>query len=359
MPVHFLPGQNFDCSLCSKCCRGWRISVDSATRERLVGSTVELRVLQQTGKPALQQNYAAKHSDGSCVFLDPENLCSIQTALGAEAKPRGCRHFPFRLCRTPDGIFAGVSFYCSAAQRNEGRPLAEHADALAEFFEDLPMVGVTPMPLGGAVTLTWDGYIVLDAFLLRDPAGVGRALWAVAQLVGRGRGVVGPAEMSEMLERSEVALHPPRQPFFLMERHFFARLVARTEVDEERLRPAFELDLTAHRELVFARFGGWRARLPDIERAGEVDEAELRRYLQALVFRKFLIAKRTVLDNLAMLYLAPTMVAFWTGLGQLSGTGDFRRAIDECEYRLFTHPAGLDELYRTVADGFLEQLDLV
>ena len=123
-PLRYLPGQNFDCSLCGKCCAGWRILVDDESASKIRGSALELRVIQETGHPALTgrrgQRETAHNAQGQCVFLNGQQLCSVQSDLGAESKPTGCHKFPFQYCRTPHGVFIGVSFYCSAAQRNHG-----------------------------------------------------------------------------------------------------------------------------------------------------------------------------------------------------------------------------------------------
>jgi len=87
--------------------------------------------------------------------------------------------------------------------------------------------------------------------------------------------------------------------------------------------------------------------------------------LKALVFRKYLVARRTLLSNLAMLYLVPPLFSFWAALSQHSRNApqpeevDFFRALDECENKIITHPNDLDPIYQQVAEGFLDQIDFV
>ena len=359
--MHFLPEQNFDCSQCTKCCRGWRISIDPSTQAKLQGHSLGQSTLDQRD----QKFYARKTNEGACVFLSSDNLCSIHSQLGADHKPRGCRQFPFRLCRTPDGIFVGLSFYCSAAQSNQGRPLPAHAAELEELAAELPLIGDRPLPVQGRHHLKWSDYRTLDEFLMRElqqgpvEMALGRALWGLCQSIGGGRG------LAHYLKLSEAALLPPEEPFILMEQHFFALLVAHCEAPTAHREP-FRRALQSHRPVSFERFAGWRGSLAQLRvRLGPQGDHQLRRYLKALVFRKYLVARRTLLSNLAMLYLVPPLFSFWAALSQHSRNApqpeevDFFRALDECESKIITHPNDLDPIYQQVAEGFLDQIDFV
>ena len=350
--MNFLPNQNFECSQCSRCCQGWRIGVDNATARQLKGSLLELRIVGQTGRAALAyedgRHTIARKPDGSCAFLNEQELCSIHAEMGATAKPVGCQQFPYRATGTPDGIFVGVSFYCSAVQRNEGPPLQGTPE-----LGDYPTVGQV-LPVTASLYMGWPVYRVLDEFLAQELEGpvdvaLGRALWALCQLVKRGRGLT-PDFMRDLLEKSEVALLPPCEPFALMERHHFGLLVARTE----------ELDaaqLLADKALTYTRFHSWSGRLSQIRAAGR--EQELRRYLRALVYRKFLVTRRPLLHNLALLYMLAQLYRFWSGLSALSAPAENCefRALDECERRYVTHARDVDAPLAHLGKDLLEGLD--
>lgn len=78
------------------------------------------------------------HIDGACVMLDGD-ACALHAAAGAEAKPPGCRQFPYTLTRTPDGLDVGLQAECksmgAALAAGAEVALADHAAALAELAE--------------------------------------------------------------------------------------------------------------------------------------------------------------------------------------------------------------------------------
>lgn len=326
--------------------------MDAGTQARLTGSELERRLSASAGQPVLQQRegryFALKTAQEACVFLDNNHLCSIHQELGAAFKPRGCRQFPFRLVRTPDGIYAGVSFYCPAVQANQGRPLASHQAELLELAADLPEIRTVSVVAG--VVLDWTLYRRLDDWLQAELEGqdpestLARALWALGQVVKTRQ----PRRLESFLESSGPALEPPHEPFVLVHEHFTATLLARCEVEQKR-REAFRADWLAQRPVTLARFGGWRGRRRDLR--DHVSEEPLRRYLKATIFRKYLATRRPLLHNLALLYLVPGLYRLWTQLA------DHERALEECESKLVTHPNDLDTLSGEMALGFLEQVD--
>ena len=52
MNLIFAPSQNYECVKCSKgCVENWDIGVQPSVYKNVKGSTLELRVLQERGKP--------------------------------------------------------------------------------------------------------------------------------------------------------------------------------------------------------------------------------------------------------------------------------------------------------------------
>lgn len=319
-PMDFLPNQNFTCEGCTKCCRGWRILVDSHSRERLPQAGLEVRE---------SRCYTRKKPDGRCYFLSDEGLCQVHPQ-----KPLGCRQFPFRLCRTPSGVSVGVSFYCSAVQRNHGRALAEAAGELEEMARDLPLIGAEGVVLLGDRKCSWQEYLQLEEFLLEhlhEPQeALGRALWAVAQgLHGRG------GRLSEWLLASQEALAPPNEPLAWLERPLAFVLLAHAEgLDRDALR--------GNRPIRWRAFQG---RPVDLPRAPHPEMLE--RYLKALLWRKFLVLRRPLWHNLAALFLLPRLWELWAGVAGVEA------ALDGCEYRLYTHGGSVDGPFAEVGEELL------
>lgn len=76
------------------CCVGWEVVVDeeSARRYRGVGGALGERLRDALETTDGEYNFHL--SDGRCPFLNGENLCDIQSALGEGALCRTCRRFP-------------------------------------------------------------------------------------------------------------------------------------------------------------------------------------------------------------------------------------------------------------------------
>ena len=146
MKLVVLPDERFSCHSCTNCCRDWHVELlgDEAEKiqalawnggDPLSGARVLLRHAGRT--------FLAHQPDGSCIFLNSANgLCRIHEQFGADAKPLGCRLFPFQIVPTFQGeATVTARFDCPTARRNEG---TAHADALAQlkqFADQLPLPG--------------------------------------------------------------------------------------------------------------------------------------------------------------------------------------------------------------------------
>lgn len=82
------------------------------------------------------------HVAGACVMLD-DDACALHAAAGPEAKPPGCRQFPYTLTRTPDGVDVGLQLECKSL----GAALAAGAAVDGEAHA----AGLAALVEGGAV----------------------------------------------------------------------------------------------------------------------------------------------------------------------------------------------------------------
>src|ERR1700712_265041 len=80
------------------------------------------KILRHGGKV-----YLERRADGACLFLNEENgLCRIHEQFGFEAKPLGCRVFPYQIAPTFRGEASVIGRYdCPTVRKNEGRLHAE------------------------------------------------------------------------------------------------------------------------------------------------------------------------------------------------------------------------------------------
>lgn len=304
---HFPANQKFECSRCGRCCRGWRIHVDDQTVARLQGTPQAKGLEEKDGR-----YFARKDQQQRCTFLSPENLCELHQ----RAKPSGCRQFPFRLTRTPDGIFVGASYYCPSIQANQGQDLAVFQAELEEIARQLPLWGEQGLRVWNDCRLPWSEYRALESHALAKPAiqdGLAEAVWALAQFSLRPE-----LSLSDHLKHAQAALEPPDEPLILMEHHWFQTL----------LRHLGEKPIPA---------------------CGSAPPSPQERYLRAVILRKGLINRRPLLGNLSLLYLVPRFYRHW-----YAKSGSAEQAIELCENKIVTHPNNLDELIERMSDDFRE-----
>src|ERR1044071_7401422 len=98
-PLHFpfLSGVlRYDCNTCdAPCCKGAALGI-GVSRE-LVTLTTAQSAAPLFAVPTFfhSQMMALKTPAERCWFLDRKNKCRIEKVLGRDAKPAGCRLFPF------------------------------------------------------------------------------------------------------------------------------------------------------------------------------------------------------------------------------------------------------------------------
>ncbi len=88
------------------------------------------KVLKHSGR-----TYLAHAEDHACVFLDRQtNLCRIHAQFGMEAKPLGCRLYPFQIVPTFAGEATVTGRYgCPTIRQNSGAPYSEALPELREL----------------------------------------------------------------------------------------------------------------------------------------------------------------------------------------------------------------------------------
>ncbi len=378
----FLSGQNYDCVRCAKGCGApWRIHVDPYSQRQVSGSPLELRVVQDYGASFVDDPtgpvVVARKPDCDCVFLGEDRLCSIHGEMGVEAKPIGCRQFPFLVRPTPDGISVGVSFFCTAVQRNEGRPLEVHSEEIREIMKGIRFMalGDEPIPVYGDRTVDWEGYKAIEASLLQAidahgfQAGIGQVIWALSRLIARGESL-DPVRVAEAVAAATPGQLEGDSVIVSQNEFLTAALVAMLESPSPEItRGMTEALLEGHEPVTFPRFG-WTGLSLEIEfrrenMVGARLDTEIERYLRALVHRKFLGMERPLLANLAVLYLVPRVLRTYTAIASLARQAaepeiaDYYRALDVVEVDLVTHTKGLDALYAALADSFFRQIAAV
>ncbi len=376
MRFHFLPGQNYDCVQCGKgCLDALQVRVDEPCARRVEGSYLALQVQQEHGVEPFYRNdegeLVVRRLERRCVFLDEQSLCAIHRDFGIEAKPVACRSFPFTVVRTPDGVFVGLSHYCTAAKGNSGRALAAHQSEVEALMEriDYAQVGFEPVELGPGVALEWEAYRAFEQWL-RDEArttsfknAMGRGLGVAARLLASGQGVVAEERLLQALAAADgdpVAVSPELSASVL---YGWAACVAHVASTS---RAEFDGLIGSLMDGGPLHFQHWSWRGSQAEAFAAADELGVHpmvtRYFDGLLFTKQLTEGRSVFSNLCVFYRLYDWLAFYAGLSRLSRGGelledrDVAAAIDFVELNFVTHGRRLDDLHRVVGQHLLEQM---
>ena len=176
VPLVIRDDARFSCTMCGSCCGGHNVGPvmedvlegldpHAAALERETASPKGL-FFSMGGRPG--EDVLCHSVEGSCVFLDEEGLCRIHARLGAEAKPRGCRLFPYLFVTTPKGVRVSISSECRGfVEARAGKSLREREPELRRLLSLVPSRERVPARInarGGAV-LSWGAYEALEQAL--------------------------------------------------------------------------------------------------------------------------------------------------------------------------------------------------
>lgn len=124
-PLLVRPGARFVCAGDGICCTDVHalgpLMRAEARRLRVIDPETVVR------HPDLDAPVMSTRADGRCVYLAPRR-CNLHARHGADAKPGGCRRFPFGLIATPRGGRVTTEHRCPCRTLGE-RPLLQAQDA--------------------------------------------------------------------------------------------------------------------------------------------------------------------------------------------------------------------------------------
>ncbi len=140
-----IPDWNFSCTGCGDCCRRWHVAISPQEEERL--KALEWEDEDQV-PPRLTTTingfeYLAHTADGHCIFLDTEgDVCKIHRRFGYQAKPKGCRVYPFNISTTFPGEYSVIGrFDCQAVRANYGKPIAASTKLIRGYIDEMGLRG--------------------------------------------------------------------------------------------------------------------------------------------------------------------------------------------------------------------------
>jgi len=351
MELHF-PELRYECLTCGKGCRaGWHIPIEGDVLPGIEASQAASAARREGYFPVerVGERVVLGHKpDRSCVFLRPDQLCQVHAEAGLEAKPLQCQQFPFIPVNTPDGVFVGLSFLCTAVQRGHGKLAAEHRGQVESLVERLQAkLGgfnpaelkerVTEITLAEGRTVDWPTYLQLEAQVQAALAGDPyRGLWEACRtlLPPQDDGMAGDMIlmfMANLVGLAEAGSPPERQA------------IAQAVLNAEPFRSARVGEVTPPPvDSPFLTHAQGCAAMPEWLRDG------IRRYLSHLVFRKFLVQGASVLSQAVTLIVLIPLLDWYVRLrsaGRDPGPEDLYFALDAAEGELITHADGVRPVF--------------
>jgi len=145
-----------------------------STRARFAGRDI----IEQAGEGL----YQLAHNEEACIFLDDDNLCAIHKELGPDAKPVTCKHFPYNLTGTPEGVVVSLDFACPTVVADEGAPIDSYAADVSLRIKEWREVAADPsrgvadvasrvaerqIEASKNVPLAWADYLAVEGAILR------------------------------------------------------------------------------------------------------------------------------------------------------------------------------------------------
>lgn len=348
MELHF-PDLRYDCLTCGKGCRkGWHIPIEGDVLPGIEASAAAAAVRREGYVPVErvgEQIVLGHRDDHRCVFLRPDQLCQVHAEAGLESKPLQCQQFPFIPVNTPDGIFVGLSFLCTAVQRDHGKPAVEHRGQVESLVTRLQakLGGLKPeelrdrptdIVLAMGSTVDWPTYLQLEAQVQAALAGDPyRGLWEACRtlLPQQDEAVAGDMLlmfMANLIGLAEAGSPPDRQA------------ISQAVLAEEPFRSARLGDLVPPPvDSPYLNHAEGCAGMPEWLRDG------IRRYLSHLVFRKFLLQGASVLSQALTLLVLIPLLDWYVRLDGAKGPESLYFALDAAEGELITHADGVRPVF--------------
>lgn len=349
--------------------------MEDSVRAQIDKHELTLRVIQDRGaafrdkKPLPVLNMTPDNP--RCGYLEDDLLCGLHRHIGVGAKPNTCRVYPFIISQTPDGYYVGLSFSCTAARQNSGRPMALHAADLQSYVAAGTAVNVVSadgLPVHGQWFTRWTDYLEFEAALLADAAqsshaqAIAQATLALAAAVGKlaKPRTPSPRPLPDGILQARCAADPARLEPVVSELILELLPHLDTGISAEHVRRFRQGE---EERLVLAPVGweGGRSEWEELLRQPlpAALQPELERYLEHLIFRKQLVLHPTLLANLVLFHALPAFLSLYTRsfAGWQSVTLEhYYQALDVAEKYLVYHCRGLRPVYQKAARWAVERM---
>jgi hypothetical protein len=168
-PLAARPGARFACAGDGLCCTDIHGLGPLTTRE--ARAVKRLDVAGVGYDEDFEDVMLCTAADGGCHFLMDDLRCSIHAERGPEAKPGGCRQFPFIVTATPVGGRVATHHRCPCRTLGERPPLTPDA-ALSSVSDKRGRpeanFAVSEIRLGKGRAVSFDEWLEIERPLLAD-----------------------------------------------------------------------------------------------------------------------------------------------------------------------------------------------
>jgi len=382
----FLPeGLHFKCQGCGTCCgHCWNFSVDPDTYFSLQKTTFWDEIKKKHPQSRIMWYDPDRGAafldkvDGNCIMLE-SNLCIIHRELGSQAKPHGCRSFPFILTITPDGVYAGVSQVCPSIMDNVGTPVENYLPLLRKLLKKMRTDNPTgeKVVIGGNLTTNWEGYKIIEQFInkrLEESdilTGTFEALTAVAALVvhkGNGEPIMESQEKMEKFFNNPVPAPITRdEEFTRYQMQIAATMISMLESRDPSIARTNNAIILSGGVLDSETYNKMINVKPLVHYINFNPPATENRtfvnYIKHLVWRKYLLSTETIISGLSVLNMLPLMYCWYVFASAAAngrekpGEEDFKAAVGEIDAHIH-HGKYLDQYFKMFSDDFMRQIAL-
>lgn len=198
-----IPGQNFDCQGCTRCCRELVVHLTPEDRAKIDrqkwGGKIE-------GEPYLRlgANHVLRHkAAGGCVFLSDDGKCRIHAEFGAKEKPLACQLYPFTLEAGAAVVNVGIRFDCPTVSSSGGGPIAPHRREVKRLSDELQQAkAIKPPRAEGAVEIVRG--VRLEAARI-DPFIAHVEKWLRTESIPLGKRLYGLFRLAHTLNQAKFA----------------------------------------------------------------------------------------------------------------------------------------------------------
>jgi len=173
---------HYDCVKCGRGCEDFeRITVATEVLAQL--EALHAAALVQDGHPEMsfvspdpkppgghilrKVIVDGKRERSACCFLRGDKLCAIHCEHGLEVKPGPCQSFPFGFTATPDGVYSGLSFACTAVLDDHGPAIVDQRADVERTLTFSPVrTTMDRLVLTSGIPITWDQYSQIEGDLI-------------------------------------------------------------------------------------------------------------------------------------------------------------------------------------------------